>query len=92
MNRLLTITQTFLSLLWKFFQLPFPGTNVSVGALLAFPVVVAFTLAFIRSLFGVGGFAQISGSIKDTSSLSRVDRLNTKYDNSQAKRFVKRGL
>lgn len=92
MNRLLVFTQTFLSSLWKFFQLPFPFTNVSIGAIVIFPVVVSIVLGLFRNLFGVGGFAQLSDTVRNTSSLARVDRLNTKYDNSQANRFVKRGM
>lgn len=63
MNRLFTLLQTFLGALWNFFRLPFPATNIPIGALLFLPMVISLALALFRNLFGVGGFAQI-GSTK----------------------------
>lgn len=88
-NRLLTLISVVLAQVWKFFQLPFPGTDISIAALLFFPMVVSLTLALIRSLFGVGGFAQVPSAMQMTSSTAKVDRLNAKQTEREARRFVK---
>lgn len=68
MNRLLTLLQHVLGLCWNFFRLPFPGTNVSFGAILFLPMIAMISVAFFRHIFGVGGFATIS---KSTSAINR---------------------
>lgn len=68
MNRLITLIQHVLGLCWNFFRLPFPGTNVSFGALLFLPMIAMIAVAFFRHIFGVGGFGSIS---KGTNSISR---------------------
>lgn len=50
----------FLMLIWNFFRLPFPGTRVPIGGILFLPMVVSIAIAFLRNLFGIGGFASIS--------------------------------
>lgn len=54
-NRLLYLTQYMLSQVWQFMKLPFPGTDIPVGALIVFPTVVGFAVRFLRNVFGVGG-------------------------------------
>lgn len=88
-NRLLYMLQFMLTQVWQFFQLPFPGTNVSIGALCIFPVVVSITIAFFRSLFGLGGFASVGEHIRLTSSTAKVDRLNAKQTEREARKYVK---
>ena len=65
-----------LTQLWQFFRLPFPGTNVAIGALLFLPMVVSVAIAFLKNLFGIGGFAQIGNTAH-----SKI-----KYDKSKTKR------
>ena len=61
MNRLFTLLQTFLSAIWNLFRIPFPTTNIPIGALLFLPMVISLALAIFRNLFGISGFAQLSG-------------------------------
>ena len=70
-NRLLYLIQTILVQCWQFLRLPFPGTNVSIGALLALPVIVGFAMRFIKNITGVGG---VGGATNTISSIrSRKD-------------------
>lgn len=59
-NRLLTLISHFLSQIWQFFRIPFPTTQVPIGAILFLPMVVAVALAFFRHMFGIGNFADLS--------------------------------
>lgn len=58
--RLLTLTQNFLSQMWQFLRLPFPGTDVPIGAILFLPMVVSVVLGFFRNMFGIGEFTDLS--------------------------------
>lgn len=73
-NRLLTLLQIFLGELWSFFRLPFPGTNVSIGAILFLPMVISLALAVIRHLFGIGGFAQVGSTAKSNFNSTRIGK------------------
>lgn len=70
-NRLFTIISTMLSLCWKFFQLPFPTTNIPIGAILVLPTVVGFAVRFLRNFFGVGGVGQVPSTLK---SYDKIDK------------------
>lgn len=61
-NRLLYLLQFMLRECWKFFRLPFPGTNVSIGAIMFLPMVVSLAVATIRHLFGIGGFGNVGST------------------------------
>lgn len=50
----------FLLSLWTFFRIPFPGTNVPIAGLLFLPGIISLALAFLRNLFGIGNFADLS--------------------------------
>ena len=50
----------FMMIIWNFFRLPFPGTRISIGSILFLPMVVGVAIAFLRTLFGVGGFGTFS--------------------------------
>lgn len=63
-NRLLYLTQYVLSQVWLFMKIPFPGTDIPVGALLVFPTVVGFAVRFLRNMFGVGGVGDIPSVAK----------------------------
>lgn len=50
----------FIMIIWNFFRLPFPGTRIAIGSILFLPMVVTLAIAFLRNLFGIGGFATVS--------------------------------
>lgn len=63
-NRLLYLVQFVLTQVWQFLKLPFPGTDVPVGALIVMPTVVGFAVRFIRNISGVGGLGQSVSSVR----------------------------
>lgn len=67
-NRLLYLTKFMLEQAWRFLRLPFPGTNVSIGAILFLPMFVGLAVALLRTLFGVGGFAQVGSTVRSYRS------------------------
>lgn len=67
----------FIMIIWNFFRLPFPGTNISIGSILFLPMVVSIAVAFLRNLFGIGGFATASrASIANRQAHERGSRGN----------------
>ena len=82
-NRLLYLLSHFLGLVWNFFRLPFPGTNVAIGAILFLPMVVTIVLAFFRHVFGLSGFGTIPDHIRSTSSTGRSQRASLKSNESR---------
>lgn len=86
-NRLLTLLATLLRSCWAFFQLPFPGTNVSIGSLIILPVVVSIVVAFIRIFFGVGSFAELGSNVRSFSASGQALR-----HKQSAQNFVNRSV
>lgn len=79
----------YMSILWRFFRIPFPATNVPIGAILFLPLVIDLAIKFLSNIMGSGGAGQISGFVKDSSSTAKVDRLNARQTEREARRFVK---
>lgn len=44
---------TFINTCWQFMRLPFPATNIPIGAILIFPTFITVVLNFVRLLFGI---------------------------------------
>lgn len=78
---------------WRFFtSIKFPGTNFTFAHLFMFLIFVPLAIGFFKSLLGFGGLGSANEVIKGTSSTARVDRLNTKQTEREARRFVGRGF
>lgn len=65
-NRLLYLVWFLLDQVWQFMKLNFPGTDISIGALIVMPTVVGFAVRFLRNIIGVGG---VGGSIKSIETI-----------------------
>lgn len=46
---------SFLNIIWNFVKIPFPATNVPIGAILIFPAFLSIAIRFIKSLFNTSG-------------------------------------
>lgn len=74
MNRLFTLLQVFLEGAWDILRIPFPTTNIPIVALLFLPMIVTIALALFRNIFGVGGFGQVSKTVKTFENISSKDK------------------
>lgn len=63
-----TFLGQYMSILWQFFRLPFPGTDVSIGALMFLPLVISLSIKLVSSIMGVGGAGQVSGTLKSVQN------------------------
>lgn len=57
-----------MSILWQFFRIPFPGTNIAVGAIMFLPPVISLAVRLISSIMGSGGSGQNIGNVKNSKS------------------------
>lgn len=63
-----TFLGQYMAILWRFFRLPFPGTDVSIGALMFLPLVISLSIKLVSSIMGVGGAGQVSGTLKSVQN------------------------
>lgn len=60
-NNFLLGLQAFLTQTWRFFKsIPFPGTNMSFGAILLSLIILPIFLSVLKSLLGLGSASDAS--------------------------------
>lgn len=69
-NRLLYFVWFMLDQVWQFMKLNFPGTDISIGALLVMPTIVGFAVRFLRNIIGVGG---VGSSVKSIEKIKDIN-------------------
>lgn len=77
-----------LAQVWQFMKLPFPGTDIPVGALLVMPTIVGFAVRFIKNITGVGGLGDISQAIKMQSGIGISNRIEQRQINKDYEKFL----